>query len=99
MKKSIAKRGEKFYDENLKEILEPEHFGEFIAIDPDSGRYFLGKTGGEAIREGEREFPDKILCPARVGYRAAYKFGGSSLRLFSRNKVNVLDKNKTHRQK
>ena len=72
----LAKLGKKFYDEHLKQILEPEHNGEFVTIEPESGQYFLGKTGGEAIDKGNQSLPDKKLFLARIGYQAAYKIGG-----------------------
>ena len=76
MSNKIADLGRKFYNENLKKILEPEHTGEFVSIEPESGQYFLGKTGGQAIAEGSKVFPDKILYLARIGYKSAYKLGG-----------------------
>lgn len=76
MKNQVAYLGQKFYDEHLKETLEPEHNGEFVSIEPESGRYFLGKTDGEAIAKGNQAFPDKILYLLRIGFQAVHKFGG-----------------------
>ena len=76
MKENIEKLGQKFYDENLKQILEPEHNGEFVSIEPESGQYFVAKTDGEALYKGNQEFPDKILYLLRIGYKAVHKFGG-----------------------
>jgi hypothetical protein len=76
MENQVASLGKKFYDEYLKNILEPEHNGEFVTIEPESGQYFLGKTGGEAISKGNEVLPDKKLFLARIGFGAAYKIGG-----------------------
>jgi hypothetical protein len=76
MNNKIAELGRKFYEDHLKKILEPDHIGEFVSIEPESGQYFLGRTGGEAIAVGNRSFPDKILFLARIGYKSAYKIGG-----------------------
>lgn len=76
MKSKIAELGQKFYDEKLKQILEPEHNGEFVSIEPESGQYFLGKTDGEALYKGNQAFPDKMLYLLRVGFQAVHKFGG-----------------------
>jgi hypothetical protein len=76
MKSEIAMKGAKFYDKHLKQILEATHQGEFVAIEPESGQYFLGKTGGEAIYQGNEAFPDKKLFLVRVGAAAAYKIKG-----------------------
>src|SRR5919198_536136 len=45
MRDDLVERGQAFYDEHLKEELEPEHAGRYVAIEPDSGRYFLVDTG------------------------------------------------------
>ena len=36
----ITGRGRKIYEEPLKASLEPEHTGYFVAIEPETGRYF-----------------------------------------------------------
>lgn len=76
MKSKLAELGQKFYDEKLKQILEPKHNGEFVAIEPESGQYFLNKQAGEAIYEGNQIFPDKKLFLIRIGFDAAFKIGG-----------------------
>jgi hypothetical protein len=72
----LAESGQRLYDERLKALLEPEHEGEFVAIDPDSERYFLGLTGLAALRAGRKELPDKLFYLLRVGQDAAYRVGG-----------------------
>jgi hypothetical protein len=76
MKSKSAELGQKFYDEKLKQILEPEHDGEFVAIEPESGEYFLNREAGEAISEGNQFFPHKKLFLIRIGFDAAFKIGG-----------------------
>ena len=46
MQGEVAAKGKKYYDEHLKQILEPEHNGEFVTLDPESGQYFLGNRRG-----------------------------------------------------
>ena len=41
----LVESGQRLYDERLRAILEPEHEGEFVAIEPESERCFLGPTG------------------------------------------------------
>lgn len=72
----ITKRGQKFYDEHLKHILEPEHIGEFVSIEPESSQYFLGKTDVEAIKKGRKAMPDKMKYLVHIGFKATYKFWG-----------------------
>jgi hypothetical protein len=84
MKNQVAELGKKYYDEHLKQILEPEHNGEFVTIDYESGQYFVGKTDVEAMKKGEAGLPDKKLFLARIGFEAAYKIGGYYARRTSR---------------
>lgn len=72
----VAELSKKLYEEKLKAILEPQENGKFVAIEPETEQYFLGKTALEAIKTGNSNFPDKILFLARVGFPAAYKLGG-----------------------
>jgi hypothetical protein len=44
-----------------------------IAIEVDSGKYFMGDDLAEARRKAETTFPDKIFYFKRVGYKAAFK--------------------------
>ncbi len=76
----LAENGQRLYDERLRALLEPEHEGEFVAIEPDTERYFLGRTGLAALRAGRRELPDKLFYLLRVGQRAAYRVGGYGAR-------------------
>jgi hypothetical protein len=72
----LAESGQRLYDERLKTLLEPEHEGKFVAIDPDSERYFLGATGLAALRAGRKELPNKLFYLLCVGHMAAYRVGG-----------------------
>ena len=76
----LAESGQRFYDERLRGLLEPEHNGQFVAIEPDTERYFLGDTGLAALRAGRSELPDKLFYLLRVGSDAAYRVGGYGAR-------------------
>jgi hypothetical protein len=71
---NLAESGQRFYDGLLKALL--EHEGEFVAIEPELERYFLGPTGLAALRAGRKELPDKLFYLLRVGHMAAYRVGG-----------------------
>jgi hypothetical protein len=81
VKKDLAERGRQLYTKKLKDLLEPQDNGRFVAIEPDSGNYFLGETGVDAIHEARAAMPDKHFYLARVGYPTAYKIGGYGLRI------------------
>jgi hypothetical protein len=68
-------RAETVYVTKLRAVLEPEHVDEFVAIEPQSGDYFLGKTISEAIGAARRSHPDRLAHAMRVGHKAALHFG------------------------
>lgn len=76
----LAESGQRLYDKRLRQQLEPEHNGEFVAIEPESERFFLGPTGLAALHAGRSEMPDKLFYLLRVGSDAAYRVGGYGAR-------------------
>jgi hypothetical protein len=79
-KDELAESGQRLYDERLRGLLEPDHEGEFVAIEPETERYFLGPTGLAALRAGRQELPNKLFYLLRVGHDAAYRLGGYGAR-------------------
>lgn len=77
---ALSENGQRLYDERLREQLESDHTGEFVAIEPDTERYFLGSTGLAALRAGRKALPDKLFYLLRVGSDAAYRVGGYGAR-------------------
>jgi hypothetical protein len=72
----LVEGGQRFYDEHLREALEPEHVGCYVAIEPDSGRYFLGDTGTQALVDARQALPEGLFYLARVGHSAADTLSG-----------------------
>jgi hypothetical protein len=72
---ALIERAEKLYAAKLRAILEPAHLHEFVAIEPESGDYFLGKTLSEAVGAARQTHPDRITHTMRVGHAAALHFG------------------------
>lgn len=72
--------GKEFYEKHLKAILEPQHNGEFIAIEPYSEKYFLDEDSTQVALKALAEMPGKKFYFARVGYQYAHKIGGSWLK-------------------
>jgi hypothetical protein len=58
--------GEEVYA-RLKEDLEPDHVGEIVAIRPENGDHFLGKTLNEADEKAFTKYPDQWLYFVRIG--------------------------------
>lgn len=73
-KGDISKIGQEIYDTKLKAKLEPEFNGQFVAIEPQSGAHYLGKTMSEAKQEASKAHPGKKFFLVRVGYKAAVSF-------------------------
>jgi hypothetical protein len=72
---AFVRRAEEIYTARLRAVLEPEHVDEFVAIEPESGDYFLGGTLREAMRAARRSHPDRLTHAMRVGHKAAIHFG------------------------
>ena len=68
----LAQEGEEIYKSRLKRKLEEKHRGKIIAIDVDSGEYFMGKTVLEAVEKGRQKYPNKVFHVIRVGYPAVH---------------------------
>jgi hypothetical protein len=71
----FVRRAEQVYHDRLQSELEPAHADEFVAIEPDSGDYFLGRTLSEAIGRARMAHPDRLAHAIRIGHQAAVHFG------------------------
>lgn len=72
--KSLEDRGERIYRTQLKTLLEPRHTGEFVAIEVESGNYFVGPTIGAALAKASKKYPDKHFYIIRIGYPVVASF-------------------------
>lgn len=79
LREDFIERGKRLYDEELRGELEPENAGRFLAVEPDSGKYFLGDTDVEALTAAREAMPDSIFYLVRVGYETAHSIGGHAL--------------------
>ncbi|MGQ9628365.1 MAG: hypothetical protein ACUVV0_15865 [Anaerolineae bacterium] len=70
-KREITAKGKEIYA-RIGSQLEPHHKGEIVAIETESGDYFLGKTPMEAIGKAEKKYPDKVFYLVRIGHRAVH---------------------------
>ncbi len=80
VREAVIERGERLYREKLKTLVVPEHVGKFLAIDPATGKYFLGDTSAEAVGTAHDRMPDARFYLKRIGYTAAHYFGVSPRR-------------------
>lgn len=77
--RELFRRAEQIYQERLKVELEKTHLNAFVAIEPDSGDYFLGQTLSEAAAAARRAHPNARSCVLRVGHKATVEMGAHLL--------------------
>jgi len=77
----LVERGQSTYRQSLASILEPSHTGEFVAIEPESGRYFLGGTASAALVAAHAAMPNNLFYLTRVGRETAHTVGGHATRI------------------
>ncbi|HEY3026372.1 MAG TPA: hypothetical protein VGJ55_09510 [Pyrinomonadaceae bacterium] len=77
----LVQRGQTTYRQTLVSVLEPSHDGEFVAVEPDSGRYFLGRTASAALVAAHAAMPNHLFYLTRVGRETAHTVGGHATRI------------------
>jgi hypothetical protein len=73
---TLVEDGLAIYESQLKTALEPEHRGEFVAIEPSSARYFLGQTATDALVAARNALPKSQFFLTRIDRTSAHKIGG-----------------------
>ena len=73
----LVRSAEQIYEQHLRAQLEATHPDEFVAVEPVSGDFFLGKTLSEAIGAARDAHPDRLSHAMRIGHDAALHFGVS----------------------
>ena len=74
--KSVIERAKRIYADQLRTALETQHLNRFVAIEPESGEYFLGDTFDEAVMSARAMHPSRLSHTIRIGHRAAFHLGG-----------------------
>jgi hypothetical protein len=72
---AFAQRAKRVYAERLQAQLEATHRGQFVAVEPESGDYFLGRTPTEATLAARQAHPDRLTFLIRIGFSAAFEIG------------------------
>lgn len=68
-----TKKAKAIYRKILPKIIKDK--GKIVAIDPETGDYFIGKTVLEACDKGQERYPDKIFFCHRIGFKFTYFMG------------------------
>jgi hypothetical protein len=69
---SVAEQAKRLYDLRLKAELEAKHRDQFVAIEPESGSYFLGDEFIDAAMAAKNAYPDRKSFVIRVGHETAF---------------------------
>ncbi len=63
----IAKEGTRIYEE-VKSQYDPKYRGQYLAIEIESKKVYLGKTSIEALELAKKEHPNKVFYAAKIGF-------------------------------
>ena len=77
--KALAVKERKIYYKQLKQALEASSQGQFVAIEANSGDYFLGSTPLEAINNDKQIYPEEVFHIMKVDHKASIKLKGGIL--------------------
>ena len=61
--------------EKINEKLLPRHKGKIIALDVDSGNYFIGNSELDAYKKAIKQSPNKQFIFKRVGFDSTHFVG------------------------
>lgn len=79
----IAKKGEEIYQQELRNRLEPQESGKYVAIEIESKEYFIGRTKEEALDQAQESFSNKVFFVRKIGelekISSKYSFDFTSL--------------------
>jgi hypothetical protein len=71
----VADRGEEIYQREIRDLVEPEHTGEFLVLDILTGGYVIDADEVSALRRARAAYPDGVRYLKRVGFRTAHRIG------------------------
>jgi hypothetical protein len=71
----MARKAQEIYEHKLKDELEATHRDDFVAVEPESGDYFLGKTLSAAIQAARAAYPERLPFALRIGHETTVELG------------------------
>ncbi|MGB7347273.1 MAG: hypothetical protein WBD20_23825 [Pirellulaceae bacterium] len=75
---SVATEAKAVYESDLRERLEAENHGDFVAIEPESRKAYIAPTFIEAAMAAKAAHPEKKSFVIRVGHEAAVHIGAAT---------------------
>lgn len=70
--KSFSRNAHQIYDKIEDELL-LNNKGKILAIEPNSGDYFIGETKMEAGMKAKIKYPDRFFYFFKIGYKGVYQ--------------------------
>ncbi len=79
-REETARLGKEIYRQTILPLVEENHFGEYVAIDVETGEWAIADSTRVAVERLRAQSPDAVdvLCE-RVGYRSLRSFGAGAL--------------------
>jgi hypothetical protein len=73
----IATKASELYTNKIQQQVETtDNFGKMLTIDVETGDYFIDESGVEGMMFLKAKRPTARLFTIRIGYSAAFGFGG-----------------------
>jgi hypothetical protein len=72
----IVERGQALYDQQIREKVEPQHNGQFLVLDIETGEYEVDADSVAALERATAKHQGPALYLVRVGFPTAVKLGG-----------------------
>ncbi|BAB78350.1 asl7266 (plasmid) [Nostoc sp. PCC 7120 = FACHB-418] len=78
----VAQRANQFYENGIRQEVEHgDNIGKMIVIDAETGEYGIDEIGIEPGFKLKQKNPNARLFMMRIGYNAAFGFGGNMERI------------------
>ena len=72
--RAVIDQAKKIYEE-MRHALEAEYRDRFVAIEPESGDYFLADSFDAAVKAARLAHPSRLTHTIRIGHEAAFHIG------------------------
>lgn len=79
-KEEFARKGDRWYETQIRPQVEVGNHGKIVAIDIDTGAFEMGDDTMMATEKLYKRLPDAQPWVIRIGYRAVHRFGARSLK-------------------
>lgn len=74
-REELARKGQQYYDQHLRDKLEPDHTGEYLFLDVETGDYEMDHDELAAMERARAKHPASVFYILRVGYPTAGSIG------------------------